>query len=275
MEVVFCPRCGNRREPGMGFCTQCGANLAEIEATIRHVPVERLGRGWSPDSLSDDRDQMAPFVTTGESRPAGRPKAGPSDPHPTPTGEAPPPDRASTHAFPRVTRPQAEARDEPHGPSGVWRPEAARTERIGPVQHGGAQAPWIRPAGPSEPALWVRPLALLGGAIGVGAAFLPWVRWNFEKTAFHFPVRFLATGEVNVRMVSVGVVVVALAGLGLFLSPIRPVGGLRRFIGFLVLTVPVLFATLGLQPRDLSQLFHELGIGPYVAALGALLLLFG
>ena len=157
----------------------------------------------------------------------------------------------------------------------MWRPDAARTERIGPVQHGGAQAPWIRPAGPSEPTLWVRPLALLGGAVGVGAAFLPWIRWNFDETAFHFPVRFLATGELNVRMVSVGVVIAALAGLGLLLSPIRPVAALRRFIGFLVLTVPVLFATLGLQPRDVSQLFHELGMGPYVAALAALLLLFG
>jgi hypothetical protein len=279
MELVFCPRCGSRREPGMAYCTGCGANLGEIEAAIRAGMPQLSGSGragWPPDVFRRDQDQMAPFVDTAESQPGSPARPAPAeDPSPRPAGDASRPDQASTQVFPRLRRPQAEAREEEAQVSSVWHPQGAQTERVGPVQHGGAQAPWIRPAGPAAPSLQLRPLALLGGVVGVGAAFLPWIRWNFDRTAFHFPVRFLATGEVSQRMVSVGVVLAAVAGLGLLLSPIRRVAPLRRFVGLLVLAVPVLFATLGLQPSDLSQLVHQLGAGAYAAAAGALLLVFG
>ena len=258
----------------MGFCTRCGANLGEIEAALRRAFPYGPGRGSVRGPFRDQRDQMAPFMTTAESRSTRRSQERTGGEPAAPTAERPP-DRAATQAFPRVARPQADAREEPHGSSGVWHPEAARTERIGPVQHGGAQAPWIRPAGPSERAFGARPFALLGGAIAVAASFLPWIRWTFDRTAFHFPLRFLVTGEVNERMASVGLVLALLAGLGLLLSFLPPASGPRRLIGFLVLAIPVLFATLGLQPSDLSELFHRLGAGAYAAALGGLLLLFG
>ena len=258
----------------MGFCTQCGANLGEIEAALRHALPYGMGRGSAPGPLRDERDQMAPFLASGERPAAGGPRREGAEGRPVPPADPTQKDRDATQTFPRVTRPQADAREEPHG-SSVWHPDAARTERIGPVQHGGAQAPWIRPAGPSERRFGARPLAVLGGAVALAGSFLPWIRWDFGRTAFHFPLRFLVTGELTGRMPSVGLVLAILAGVGLVLSLVTAAAGPRRLIGFLVLAVPVLFATLGLQPSDLSHLFRVLGIGAYAAALGGLLLLFG
>jgi hypothetical protein len=262
----------------MGFCTRCGANLGEIEAAIRRgmsPDAERAIPTWIPEGL--DEDQMERFLSTAESQPVRVDQPEPSDANraPRPSDEPPAPDKAPTQSFPKVRRPQAEAREEAQGGTAVWRPSAARTEALGPVQHGGAQAPWIRPAGPGAPSVYLRPFALLGGILGVGACFLPWVRWNFDRTAFHFPLRFLVTGDTSVRMISFGILLVALAGLGLVLSPIRQAAPLRRLVGLLVLAVPVLFGTLGLLPHDLNELVRELGIGAYMAALGGLLLLFG
>ena len=42
-DARFCPRCGTRREPQMGYCTRCGANLAELEEAIRRGIAEGSG----------------------------------------------------------------------------------------------------------------------------------------------------------------------------------------------------------------------------------------
>jgi hypothetical protein len=120
-----------------------------------------------------------------------------------------------------------------------------------------------------------RPFATLGAAMAVVSAFLPWMRSGSNRSAFDFPVRFLVTGEIGQRMVSVGAILAGLAGLALLLSVVHRLALLRRFVGLMVLAVPVLFAIVGLAPADLSQLFHELGLGAYVAAVGGLLLAFG
>ena len=254
----------------MGFCTRCGANLVEFEEAVHRGRAAGAGVHLIQPPTRD-QDQMAPSATTAES---GRllPDSAAVEPAPA---EASSPEQAATQAFPRVRRPQAEARGEDATGSSVWHPDAAGTARLGPVQHGGGRAPWIRKAGRDGPALWFRPLALLGGALGVGAAFLPWIRSDFDLTAFHFPVRFLVTGELGQRMLSVGVVLAGLAGLGFLMSLLRRIALLRRFVGVLVLAVPLLFATLGLAPKDFSQLLHVLGAGAYTAVAGGLLLVFG
>jgi hypothetical protein len=246
--VMFCPRCGTRREPQMGFCTRCGTNLGELEEAIRRGTAAgagiRLVRGAGGEQAAK------------RSRPARSPDQ-------------------VTQGFPRVRRPQAEARETSPTGSSVWHPDAAGTERVGPVQHGGARAPWIRKAGPSAMAFGFRPFATLGAAMAVVSAFLPWMRSGSNRSAFDFPVRFLVTGEIGQRMVSVGAILAGLAGLALLLSVVHRLALLRRFVGLMVLAVPVLFAIVGLAPADLSQLFHELGLGAYVAAVGGLLLAFG
>jgi hypothetical protein len=128
--------------------------------------------------------------------------------------------------------------------------------------------------GPSA-ALWFRPFALAGGVLGLGAAWLPWIQWDFHFTAFRFPIRFLINEGLGERAVTVGLVLALLAGIGLVLSMVRRLSLVRRFVGLLVLAIPALFATAGLAPRDLSQLLHDLGMGAYTAAVGGLLLLFG
>src|SRR5436190_9719962 len=188
--VMFCPRCGTRREPQMGYCTRCGANLAELEEAIRRGIAEGSG---------------VHLVSRGQGE-----RAVASTAPPTTSTE-----HAVTQAFPRVSRPQAEAREERPAGSSLWHPEADATERLGPVQYGGARAPWIRRAGATEGGLWLRPLALLGGVMAVVAAFLPWIQWDFHFTAFRFPVQFLVTGELARRTVSVGLPLVVLGGVAL------------------------------------------------------------
>jgi hypothetical protein len=247
--VMFCPRCGTRRQPQMGFCTRCGANLAELEDAIRRGLAEGSG---------------VHLVTRGG---GARPVAAPP-----PTTPA---DQALTEALPKVRRPQAESREERPAGSSLWHPDADATERIGPVQFGGARAPWLRRVGAREGGRWLRPLALLGGVMALGSAFLPWIQWNFDFTAFRFPVQFLVTGEPGRRTVSVGLLLVILGGVALLLTPIRRLSLLRRALGLLVFAIAALFATTGLAPKDAAQLFHDLGPGVYVAAVGGLLLLFG
>jgi len=260
MELLFCPRCGTRRQPQMGFCTRCGADLAEMEDAVRRGMAARAGVQLVGPRGSD-KPGGGPVVTTPHSAPDAA-AAGPAD-------------EAQTTALPRVRRPQAEAREQDAAASSMWHPDAERTERIGPVQHGGARAPWFRRARPSATAAWFRPIALMGGALAVGAAFLPWVRESFHRTAFWFPARFLVTGGLGPRTVSVGVVLAALAGVGLLISPLRSLSLLRRFLGVLVLAIPVLFATVGIAPSSLSDLLHVLGPGAYTAVVGGLLLMLG
>src|SRR5204862_130915 len=87
-----------------------------------------------------DQDQMAPPITTAES---GKlpPDSAAVEPAPA---EVSSPEQAATQAFPRVRRPQAEARDEDATGSSVWHPDAAGTARLGPVQRGGRPAAGLR-----------------------------------------------------------------------------------------------------------------------------------
>jgi hypothetical protein len=111
--------------------------------------------------------------------------------------------------------------------------------------------------------------------LGVVGALLPWARFHFDRTAFAFPAKFLFNGHAGGRSLSVGLVLVVLAGLGLVLSPFSAASLPRRILGVLVLAVPVAFALQGLSHADASHVFSVLGPGAYVAALGGLLLLFG
>jgi hypothetical protein len=243
----------------MGFCTRCGANLGEMEDALRRGMAAQAGV-----------QLVGPGVTQ---QGVGAPEATSSPPEGTEA--APAADEAPTTAFPRVRRPQAEVREQDKAISAMWHPDAEDTERFGPVQHGGARAPWLRRARPSQPILWFRPAALFGGALAVGAAFLPWIRSNFHATAFRFAARFLIGGQPKAGSLTVGIVLVVISGLGFVLSLLRPVSILRRFVGLLVLAVPVLFSAVGLLPASASVLFHELGPGAYTAAVGGLLLLVG
>jgi hypothetical protein len=254
----------------MGFCTRCGTNLAELEDAIHRGTAEGAGvhlvrgaggdRGAAVGSADRSAGSAAEPASMAAVSTAEAPHAG---------------DQAATEAIPKVRRPQAEAREEAAGGSSLWHPEAAGTGRLGPVQYGGARAPWIRKVGPSAAALWFRPFALAGGVLGIAAAFLPWIQWDFHFTAFRFPIRFLINGGLGERSVTVGLLLAVLAGIGFLLSAIPRLSLLRRFVGLLVLAIPALFATAGLAPRDLSQLLHDLGMGAYTAAIGGLLLVFG
>jgi hypothetical protein len=256
----------------MGFCTRCGANLAELEDAIHRGTAEGAGVHLVRRT---EESHVASLAGAGESASAAAaPASDASALAASNAGTARAPDEAVTEAFPRVKRPQAEAREEGATGSSLWHPNAAGRERLGPVQYGGARAPWIRRVGPSA-ALWFRPFALAGGVLALGAAWLPWIQWDFHFTAFRFPVRFLINGGLGGRSVMVGLVLAVLAGLGVVLSLGRRLSLVRRFVGVLVLAIPALFATAGLAPRDLSQLVHDLGMGAYTAAVGGLLLLFG
>lgn len=126
-------------------------------------------------------------------------------------------------------------------------------------------------------------LALIGGALAVVSALLPWLRGIGSATAFKVPIKFLVaptsggTGGPNI-----GLALIALGGLGIAASalPAMPnAATFRRICGGAIVVVATAYA--GQIMRSLNALnrfggspsfVKTLGFGVYVALAGGVML---
>jgi len=157
-------------------------------------------------------------------------------------------------------------------PTQPLRPTPA-TESLWPAS---APAYTPRPAEPS-PRPVVRPVAIAGAIATAVAAFLPWVRFDFDASAFKIPLKFLFQAEGGSTTANAGIVLVVVAALGLVLSFIPSASLVRRLLGLVAIAVAVVFVFQLLRFRSVTvgDLVSNLGAGAYAAAVGGLLLTAG
>jgi hypothetical protein len=164
-------------------------------------------------------------------------------------------------------------------PGGTTAPIQPLPPSTGAVPPAGSLWPPSAPAYTAPPAAArrrpeARVVALVGAVAVAAGAFLPWVRFNFDFTAFKIPLKFLLQAESGSTSANIGIVLVVLAALGLVLSFFPAVSVGRRILGVTALAVPVVFVIQLLRFRG-ADVFSNLGAGAYIAAIGGLLLAVG
>jgi hypothetical protein len=127
---------------------------------------------------------------------------------------------------------------------------------------------------------------VIGSALAGLSSAAPWsgdegLPLGFDHPNLGFDVPFLPLIELDPEpsILSVGLVVVVLGALGLVASLIAPLSWLRRVLGVLVLAVAVLFIVQVvrsvLDAGEPADLLFRVGLGPYVALVGGLLMVLG
>jgi hypothetical protein len=145
------------------------------------------------------------------------------------------------------------------------------TQQFRPVAEQAASAPAT-----AFPA--VRIVAMAGGAVVAVAGPVPWLR---TPSVSGFDVPFLAIfGSSAADALRLGLVLLVIGVLGAGLSAAAPLAPVRRSFGSLVFLIVGTFATRLVVDAfdagaDLGDVLSVVGLGPYVALAGAVLLMFG
>jgi hypothetical protein len=128
--------------------------------------------------------------------------------------------------------------------------------------------------------------AVIGSALAALSSVAPWsggrgLPVGFDDPALGFEVRFLPLLELDAgpSILSVGLVVAVLGALGLLASLVGALVWLRRVLGVLVVGVALLFVVQVvrsvLDAGEPVDLLFRLGLGPYVALSGGILMVLG
>jgi hypothetical protein len=158
---------------------------------------------------------------------------------------------------------------------------AAPPPRVGgppPVTYGAnvVPSPWSGQA--EKPKSALRPIALIGAIAAGVSSVLPWLDVGQTFNAFDLPAKVLINGEGNFGGggFSVGILLVILGVLALALTFAPQAAAIRRFVGILIIAVPVLFVIQAVT-HDVSfgDLFGDLSFGFYVALVGGILVTVG
>jgi hypothetical protein len=122
----------------------------------------------------------------------------------------------------------------------------------------------------------VHVLALIGGAVVVVAAFLPWVSGLGSANAFDVPLAVLWTLHPGTGGLDLGFMIVALGALAVLLAFVPGVGAGRRLLGVLLVGVAVdyvvqIWRAVSDLGGGIGDVFDVLGIAAYVTLVGGAL----
>ena len=158
----------------------------------------------------------------------------------------------------------------PPGPAPVTAPTPTPTPQPIPQQGFVSHPPgvtqtrrsvWRRPSGSAQVAI----------ALMVGSAFLPWLSTpGFYSFGTDIPATFLWDRAAAAGVFTLGVLLFSLAGFALLGSVLRPLDGLRRLAGGLVVVAALMMVfqwrvfLVGMGVEELTLGF--IGVGAYAAA---------
>jgi len=136
------------------------------------------------------------------------------------------------------------------------------------------------PPAPVEPArsrVRIHPLAMVGAAGIVLAAFLPWISAGGSRDGFDLPLAFLWNRTADPEGLDLGLALVALGGGALALSFAPRTGIVRRVLGGLAVVLAAAFVVQVFRGvdelgGDLGDVIDLLGAAAYVTLAGGVLL---
>jgi Bacterial SH3 domain len=128
--------------------------------------------------------------------------------------------------------------------------------------------------------------AVIGSALVALSSVAPWtggpslpLGLDQPRTGFDVPLLPLVELDPGPSILTIGLVIAALGVVGLLASLVPPLWWLRRALGIVVVALATLFVVQvvisTLSGGDPGDLLFRVGVGPYSAALGAILMVAG